>query len=195
MAITGDIREMYHQVRVISNDQHAQRFLWRKSETEELDEYILQVMTFGATCSPSLAQFVKNLNARQFQSTHGRTYEAIVSNHYVDDLLEIIDSAEEAIELASDVKTIHSNAGFEIRIWCSNSTQVLNAICDADECSVLKNMNIDIENQTEKVLGMWWCYTTDHFTYSLKFNKGNQEVLRRERKPTKREILKLLMSI
>lgn len=37
------------------HNQNAQRLLWRNSmQDKELDTYTMQVMTFGAKCSPSI---------------------------------------------------------------------------------------------------------------------------------------------
>ena len=63
IAVCGDLKEMFHQVSIISNDQDAQRFLWRNGDTSQPPKtYVMQRMIFGATCSPTTAQFVKNCN-------------------------------------------------------------------------------------------------------------------------------------
>lgn len=67
IGITGDIEEMYHQVKVREEDQHVQRFLWRDDPNQEPDIYIMMVMTFGSKCLPRSAQYVKNKNAEEFR--------------------------------------------------------------------------------------------------------------------------------
>uniref|UniRef100_A0A336M9E8 CSON012451 protein n=1 Tax=Culicoides sonorensis TaxID=179676 RepID=A0A336M9E8_CULSO len=48
---------------------------------------------------------------------------------------------------------------------------------------------------TEKVLGMFWNTKSDTFTYSLKYIENKADVLKCLRKPTKRELLSIQMSI
>lgn len=59
IAIGGDIREMYHQVLIRDADKQAQRFLFRFDPTQPPTVYIMDVATFGATCSPCSAQYIK----------------------------------------------------------------------------------------------------------------------------------------
>lgn len=76
---------MFHKVMVNKNDQ---RFLWRDDEDDRsLDMYSMKIMTFGATCSPSYAQRLKQHNARGFQEQFPWMAEATVDEHYVDDML------------------------------------------------------------------------------------------------------------
>lgn len=67
VAITGDIKEMFHQVRIRKEDQNFQRFLWKFDNDDEAHILVMNVMTFGATCSPACANYVLNLNAKRFE--------------------------------------------------------------------------------------------------------------------------------
>ncbi|XP_055632909.1 uncharacterized protein LOC129773333 [Toxorhynchites rutilus septentrionalis] len=193
VAFCGDLREMFHQVRISTEDQNRQRFLWRETPTEaEPSTYIMQVMTFGACCSPSCAQYVKNLNAEKHAGQYPAASKAIVKNHYVDDMLVSTETECEAIQLARDVHYVHIQAGFEMCNWLSNSPAVLAALQkeQIDE----KSLNIGSKLATEKVLGMWWCTATDTLTFKLSA-KHDSDLLLGRRRPTKREVLRTLMAI
>ncbi|XP_055542827.1 uncharacterized protein LOC129728415 [Wyeomyia smithii] len=192
IAVTGDIREMFHQVLVNRTDQQCQRFLWRDGDqSRSPDVYAMKVMTFGATCSPSCAQFVKNHNALRYQSRFPRAAEAILKEHYVDDMLSSEESEEAAVKLAKDVRFIHSQAGFEIRNWLSNSKRVLQEL-EAEPGE--KSLNLSSELGTEKVLGMWWCTASDTFTFKVS-PRISADLLQGRVIPTKRQILSTLMMV
>ncbi|XP_053699101.1 uncharacterized protein LOC128746075 [Sabethes cyaneus] len=192
VAVCGDIREMFHQVHMRTDDQHYQRFLWKSAEDSEPSVYIVQVMTFGACCSPSIAQYVKNRNAKLFERDHPEAFDAITRQHYVDDMLVSMETVDEAVALAQQVKNIHMQAGFEMRNWISNSSSVLVRLKEgtAEE----KDMNIGEEATTEKILGMWWNTSTDCFTYKLS-SRYDEAVLTGSRRPSKREVLRILMMV
>ncbi|XP_058824885.1 uncharacterized protein LOC131685289 isoform X2 [Topomyia yanbarensis] len=193
IAVSGDIREMFHQVQINNEDQHSQRFLWNDgilSDTPTV--YIMQVMTFGASCSPSSAQYVKNLNAGRFKNQFPEAVEAICNGTYVDDMLYSVESEEEAVKLAQDVRFIHAEGGFEIRGWLSNSKKVIDVM--GDHSSSQKDLNKPGELATEKVLGMWWDTVSDTFTFKIP-QRCKHELLSGQEAPTKREVLRILMSV
>ncbi|XP_055613505.1 uncharacterized protein LOC129759945 [Uranotaenia lowii] len=197
IAICGDIREMYHQVLIRKEDQQCQRFFWGKNDETNMPlTYIMQVMTFGACSSPCTAQFIKNHNAEQFKHKHPAATSAIIHNHYVDDMLISTETEEEAINLAKAVKIIHSNAGFELRNFKSNSSYVADALEGQSESNEMseKDMNVGRENSPEKVLGMWWNTTTDCFMFKMS-PSIDSDILSGTRTPTKREVLRFLMQI
>ncbi|XP_055590713.1 uncharacterized protein LOC129742798 [Uranotaenia lowii] len=116
IAVCGDLREMFHQVMVSEEDQHYQRFLWKENRSDQTPStYVMQVLTFGACCSPSIAQYAKNMNARDYAGRFPKAAAAIINNHYVDDMLLSVESEAEAIRLAEErSKWITPNASIKV---------------------------------------------------------------------------------
>ncbi|XP_055612541.1 uncharacterized protein LOC129759158 [Uranotaenia lowii] len=192
-AFSGDIREMYHQVLIDKTDQQCQRFLWKDDRSSSSpSEYIMCVMTFGASCSPSSAQYVKNINAQKFQTRFPEAVDVIINRHYVDDALVSVEMEEDAIRIAKEVYEIHRSGGFEIRNWISNSRRFLNALPGPQTQE--KSLSLSSELATEKILGMYWDTASDSFKFKLS-NRHDPELLNGDRVPTKREILRTLMMI
>ena len=85
-------------------------------------------------------------------------------------MLASVKTAEDAIRLANEVKYIHSQGGFEIRNWVSNSKTVLQSLGEEDVEK--KNLDLTAEVATEKVLGLWWCTEEDTFTYKIGWTRS-----------------------
>ncbi|XP_062551469.1 uncharacterized protein LOC134216626 [Armigeres subalbatus] len=193
IALSGDIEEMFHQVKMNEEDQQSQRFLFQDDkEAVEPDEYVMTVMTFGATCSPCSAHFVINENADRFAEDFPAAAEAVRKNHYVDDMLVSVNSEAEALQLAKDVLFIHQQGGFKMRSWISNSSTVMQALNGSDSSD--RNLDLNKEAVVEKVLGMWWNIESDQFQFKLS-KRRHEDLLSGVKIPTKREILSMLMSI
>ena len=193
VAVCGDIREMFHQIAILPQDRSAQCFLWRDGPTEPIQTYIMDVATFGSTCSPTSAQYIKNRNAQDFANDFPRAAVAIVENHYVDDYLDSFRTIQEAVEVANEVKLVHSRGGFELRNFSSNSEQVLQGIGETSD-SVAKDLVL-VRGDVESVLGMKWLPKDDTFTYTFTMREDLRPVLANGHIPTKREVLKVVMSL
>ncbi|XP_062707592.1 uncharacterized protein LOC134288019 [Aedes albopictus] len=194
VAVAGDIKEMFHQIKIRKQDQQSQRFLWREHPSEQPRIYIMEVATFGSTCSPASAQFVKNLNAAEYADQYPRAVVAIHDNHYVDDYLDSFQTIEEAVQVVGEVKHVHAMGGFEIRNMLSNSVEVLRRIEELPGENS-KDLSLTRGETTESVLGMRWVPTEDAFTYTFALRADLQAVLEDDHVPTKRELLKVVMSL
>ncbi|XP_055622405.1 uncharacterized protein LOC129765971 [Toxorhynchites rutilus septentrionalis] len=187
IAICADLMEMFHQIQIRKEDRHAQRILWRDDPNQEPKVYLMDVATFGATCSPCTAQYIKNVNATEHEQDFPAAADAIIRKHYVDDYLDSADSVEEAVRLAQDVSYVHSRGGFHLRKWLSNSKDVLKRVGERNPGSE-KCLLLDKASSTERVLGMYWRPEQDVFTYT--YSVGQEEA-----HPTKRQILRAVMSL
>nr|XP_043069244.1 uncharacterized protein LOC122322057 [Drosophila bipectinata] len=181
IAIGDDIAEMFYQVRIHTEDQRYQRFVFIDPNTQRRENYAMQVMTFGAGCSPSCAQYVKNRNAESFKKEYPRAVKCILENHYVDDMLDSVDTEEEAISLARQVHYIHLQGGFLIRNWVSNSREVLSAL--GEGAPTLVRLDEATDGQTEKVLRMWWDTKEDLIRYRVSPRYRHKELLQGRQRP------------
>lgn len=183
VAFGGDIREMYHQLRIREADKHAQRFLFRQNPGDvEPSVYVMDVATFGSASSPCSAQYVKNRKAAA----------AIVQKHYVDDYYDSVDTIEEAIRRAKEVRFIHSKAGFEIRNWVSNSAEVLHSLGESNPTKDV-HFNIDKTTENERVLGIIWSPNQDSFSFATDHRPDLQPFVDGIQRPTKRLVLSCVM--
>ncbi|XP_065368851.1 uncharacterized protein LOC135961283 [Calliphora vicina] len=196
VAVCGDIKEMFHQVVVAEEDRCSQRFLWRDDASGPPEVYEMLVMTFGAACSPCIAHYVKETNAMEHRNRFPRAVKSILDHHYVDDFVDCFVNPSKAIEIAIQVREIHKAAGFEMRKFTSNSSEVVVALegCSDHQVSFSGGLN-ELEGSTEKVLGMFWDPKDDTFKFVLKFHRVNSDVILGKRCPTKRELLCVVMSI
>ncbi|XP_062554097.1 uncharacterized protein LOC134219387 [Armigeres subalbatus] len=194
VAITGDIKEMFHQIVIRPEDRQAQRFLWRDSPDDPIKEYVMDVATFGSTCSPCSAQYVKNKNAEEWNQVYPDAAEAIINNTYVDDYASSSDTVEETVRCALEVKKIHASAGFEIRNWLSNSKQVLQRVGGCSS-QVTKSFIAEKSTDSERLLGMTWLPENDNLPFTLKLRDDVLQLLSEHSIPTKRQVLRVVMSV
>lgn len=193
-AFTADIKEMFLQVQVRKEDRCAQRILWRGMDRDrEPETYEISVVFFGSTCGPCLAQEAKNKNAREFMDQYPDASKAIIEDHYMDDYLGNADTEEEGIKLVQDVINVHKNGGFVICNWISNSKSILSSISNSLKVPGTRNLEENSNLSSERILGVWWNPESDTFSFQTKFHKIDKDILENNKRPTKREILKVVI--
>lgn len=185
VAFCADVSEMFHRIQVAQEDRRFQRFLWREDPNDEIIAYQMEVQTFGAVCSPTIAQFVKNENARLYELQYPEASLAIVRAFYVDDWVQSCLSERYAEELIKQVQLIMGEANFPLLKWITNRPEML------------QRLGIPIQNQRDdkqlqkmpKALGITWDNTKDDFRFNMEHISTTTET------PTKRKMLSLVMTI
>ncbi|XP_060808788.1 uncharacterized protein LOC106133502 isoform X2 [Amyelois transitella] len=192
IALIADIKEMFSQIRVRKKDRDALRFLWKPSSSDSssqltIKEYRMSTVIFGASCSPFIAQFVKNKNAKSFAEKYPKAVDAILYDHYMDDYVGSLDSITEAAQLAHDIVNIHSAACMEMRGWTSNDRAALNMVNTNLQAAQMLDVNSSVSCDV-KVLGVEWNPSVDQlgfrdpgFCFPITL--------------TKREVLSMLMKV
>ncbi|XP_023948869.2 uncharacterized protein LOC112053624 [Bicyclus anynana] len=193
IGIMGDIKDMFLRIKILPEDQDALRFLWRDNPKKKLKICAMTSLIFGANCSPFIAQFIKNKNAQMFESSKPAAVSAIRLQHYMDDYIDSIENIETSKKLIEDITYIHKQGGFEIRNWASNCDNVLKVIpTEALGPSAIK---LNIEQHSERTLGLMWSPNIDTLGFDVSFKRIPSDILSGKKIPTKREILRVIMSI
>ena len=134
IAISSDIRKMYHAVNIDSIDQHTHRFYWRNMEIErEPDVYVITSVSFGDKPAGNIATLALRKTAETGKETHPKAVSAIQNSTYVDDIIDSVGSLNEAKELTEDIDKLLQPGGFEIKHWTVHSEgESLKSIHESD---------------------------------------------------------------
>ena len=193
VAVCGDIKEMFHQILIRKEDLDSQRFLWRGGDmSKPVETYVMERMIFGATCSPTVAQYVKNLNAMQYENEHPRAVKGITERHYVDDYVDCFETTQEAMDTLHHVIKIHQFAGFHLTNIISNSPQINRLYGNYTGNYDCGNL---MDGGNSRILGMNWQPQSDHFCFVFKFVNIKEKILKFLEIPTKRQVLSVVMSV
>ncbi|XP_073949057.1 uncharacterized protein [Choristoneura fumiferana] len=186
---------MFLRIQIRPQDQDALRFLWRNNPTEPVKTYVMTSLIFGAKCSPFVAQFIKNKNARRYESSSPAAVSAICDSHYADDYIQSLPDEAAAIDMVKEVTEIHRAGGFEIRNWTSNSLSVVNSVPKETLGAAAVKFKIDQQLEGERTLGLIWFPATDELGFDVSFKRIPDDVIQGTRRPTKRLMLRVVMSV
>ena len=114
VAIAGDIRKMYHSVKIEGIDQQTHRFLWRKLEDRAPDVYVVTSVSFGDRPAAAIAAVALQKTAMMSAAEYPKAAETIKSNAYVDDVISSVESVERAREITKQIDQVLSKGGFQI---------------------------------------------------------------------------------
>ncbi|KAM7011924.1 uncharacterized protein LKV04_021781 [Tautogolabrus adspersus] len=167
VAISGDIKSMFHQIRLLPEDRPLLRFLWRDLNREDPpDVYEWQVLPFGTTCSPCCAIYAVQRHAQAHQDHSGTVAETVLQSFYVDNCLHSLPCPQEAKELIPELRDVLPTGRFDIRQWASNIESVVNHLpTEAQADSTERWLSHDKTDTTEGTLGLKWHFPSDTLGY------------------------------
>ena len=111
VGMVADIEAMFHQVLVEPKDCDTLRFLWRPNGdlTKKREEYGMVKHLFGATSSPSVANFCLRTTAQ----LHQEEFDAEVLET-VKRMMKSTGTTEKAVGLASQLRKLLEKGGFRL---------------------------------------------------------------------------------
>ncbi len=167
VAVSGDIKAMFHQVRLLPEDRPLLRFLWRDLQMDEAPQtFEWLVLPFGTTSSPCYAIVALQSHTRQHPLTDEEIRFSVERCFYVDNCLQSLPTAEAARNLIDHLRTILSGAGFEIRQWACNDPAALRHLPpEARATSVELWLTQEKADVSESTLGLSWNWQSDTLSY------------------------------
>ena len=126
VALTTDVSKMYRAVRLAESDKDYHRFVWRKNKEEPIRDYRLTRLTFGVAASSFAANMAIRWNAKELSKEFPQASKATLESF--NDGLTGGSSIQETIQLRRQLQDLFSRAGFKLKKWNSNESQVLDSI-------------------------------------------------------------------
>ena len=192
IALTGDVEEMFLQVRLAVGDRKYHRVLWRDGETERTpDIYEAQRWIFGNAAAPFAAQYVMKENARRHADELPLAAEAIARSFYMDDALCSFGTEDEAKEARVQLTEAMKLAGMNIKKWRSSSYEVTGSIPESERAKEPKHAIEDGSNCHTKTLGLLWDSDEDSLGICAGLRTNEEPDVR----PTKRLCLKKMAAV
>lgn len=166
VAFVADVVKMYRQILLDPQDRAYQHIFWRFDNSEAIQKYELNTVTYGLNCAPFLAlRVIKQLEIDE-GSRFPRAASIISSDMYVDDIVTGASSIEEALVLQQEVIDLLGKGHFSLSKWASNSKEILKAVntdYQTDHVSLTSN-----EDPNIKILGLQWNPNEDTFSYNIR---------------------------
>ena len=121
VAIAGDLKQAFLQVRIREHERDALRFHWLKDlQSKEVEVLRFTRALFGLGPSPFLLAGVIKEHLRSLRPKYPEIVNEIEKSLCVDDLISGACSTSKALELKKTAKNIFSEASFELHKWHSN---------------------------------------------------------------------------
>lgn len=189
IAISSDIKGMFHQVRLLLQDRALLRFLWRDLQKDTPPSiYEWQVLPFGTTCSPCCATFALLKHVSDHSQPEEDVRVAVERCFYVDNCLRSVQTVGEAKSLVDKLQSLLANGGFQLRQWASNTPETISHL--PKELRSESNelwLNATETDPQELALGLRWFCHFDTLGYKCR--------LRGHEVPTMRNIYRVLASL
>lgn len=170
IVFTTDVKQMFRQIVVTEPHRPYQRLLYRFNLNEPIQEYEMNIVTFGQKSSPFLAIRTLHQLAQDEAATDQAIKTIIQRDLYVDDVTTGTNTEEEACVLQQKLITIFAKGQFELRKWASNSAKFLEKIPEEHQQTRSKSFNEHGSDYT-KVLGLNWEPAADLLSYKYKPNQ------------------------
>ena len=118
IAVVGDIRKMFHSVKLELVEQHCHRFLWRDLDSSrDPDVYVMLRVNMGDTPAPAICTEALYKTAEMFGGGSLEAVHMITKSTYVDDIVDSFFDRGVAEKVTQKTEEILEKGGFHIKCW------------------------------------------------------------------------------
>ena len=157
VAVSGDIRQAFLQIRVRKSERDALRFYWWSHEENEVETYRFTRVLFGLTPSPFLLNAVLEAHLDSWQKRCPDVVAELRKSLYVDDFLSGGQTTDQAQRTKQKATEILQDATFQLHKWNSNVQELEHheTTQPTDEQTYAKQQ-LNVSKQESKLLGLKW---------------------------------------
>ncbi|XP_022777758.1 uncharacterized protein LOC111319209 [Stylophora pistillata] len=157
IAVAGDMRKAFLQIRVKEAERDALRFHWIKDKsTEKLEVLRFTRVVFGLVPSPLLLNAVIQQHLESVQSEYPGNVQEIKNSLYVDDLITGDTTMEGAQQLKHHAVEIFNCARFTLHKWHSNVPELVGDCTDDEPSFAKQQLGASSAREECKLLGLKW---------------------------------------
>ena len=144
----------------------------------------VRIVLIGDKPAPAMAQVALRKTAEEGEFDSPRAAQTIKDNSYMDDILDSVQTNNEATELTAEIDGILEKGGFQVKGWTSNAE-----LSPENNRKETEEINVPRGKQDAKVLGLAWNNKDDVLKYKVEVKVSQQSKL------TKRNILSQVAKI
>lgn len=180
VAFAGDIRKMYHAIKISILDQHTHRFLWRDDKDKDPSTFVMTSVSFGDRPAGNIATVALRKTAEMMNMDKPDASRIILSNTYVDDIVDSVDCTNTAKKITGQIESVLKCGGFQVKHWVytvKDETSAMFEELSDTSSATLTNTGPFARTSEEviddqKVLGLQWNPKEDcfHFKVTLNFS-------------------------
>ena len=205
VALSGDLKQAFLQVRIKKEERDSLRFFWKPTEHSLTETLRFTRALFGLTCLPFPLAAVVEHHLDSWEAREPELVADIRRSLYVDDLLSGKPTVASAMELKEGAIKIFEDAKFTLHKWHSNEPELedneLKPECEKSEVKQERDMNqVEAEpDQTFAKQQLTRFNQSQSSLLGLTWNKQEDEISvvipKMETSVTKRELLRNLERI
>ena len=187
VALAGDLKQAFLQVRIQSEDRDALRFHWIKDrDTSNVEVLRFTRALFGLVQSPFLLGGTLHQHLESMEGRYPSEVEEIKKSLYVDDVITGGETTDKVRKLKETAVAVFGEAKFELHKWHSNEPELEASREFEDGKQSYAKEQLGVKPGETKMLGLPWDKTEDKI--AVTFPRASPEV-------SKREMLRFLASV